>query len=557
MAFWSIIPTMEKVRVRRVGLWMCLLAMLVVVLGVPAIRTIHAQETETILSEIGGVQVDDKPLDAVAISPDGRLGASGGRDDLIRVWDMAEGDTPAATLLLEAHEDRITDLAFNPDGTLLASTSADNTLRVWDVASGALLYTIDDFTDAVMSVTFSADGTLLAAGGRDSSIWLGDPQTGETFLVVDNVDQPVWALAFSPDSSLLASASEDGSIWLWGMGDSPSLHQLSGHNGPVMSLTFSADGDTLISGGMDGQIRVWSLTDLDNEPEPLVLHGHIAPVTSVNFMDDGRLVSVSLDGTVRVWDVDAGEQLEFVTRNNLPLTSMAVYGSTLAVVGTEGMLTLWNVAEPPPVVVVQNPPPRAQVQVSQQIDDTPRESVVQVNNAPPQDDPPANTSTTTTNNESPSDTQTSTNQSPLPDNGTYISIPVANITSPITSFPLDGTSWAIDPWESNVGYLQGTAWLNENGNTVLGGHSQYPNGSAGIFRNLYDVSVGDVIVVRENGADRQYVVVEIRTVYYTDLTVLYPTTHSRLTLITCDVPSFDAVSNVYYDRLVVIADRVG
>ncbi|MEQ8677010.1 MAG: sortase [Aggregatilineales bacterium] len=522
---------------QKFWVWVCLLALLVIV---PDVRHSHAQETDTLLSEIGGVQVDDKPLDAVAISPDGRLGASGGRDNLIRVWDMAENDSlPAATLLLEAHEARITDLAFSPDGTLLASTSADLTLRVWDVSSGALLYTIDDFTDAVMSVTFSADGRLLAAGGRDTSIWLGDPLTGETLLIVDNVDQPVWALAFSPDSTVLASASEDGSIWLWGMGDDPSLRQLTGHIGPVMSLTFSDDGETLISGGMDGQIRVWSLASDD---EPPVLHGHIAPVTRVDFTEDGRLVSVGLDGTVRLWDVDAGEQIEFVTRNNLPLTSMAIYGSTVAIVGTEGMLTLWNVAEPPAPVVVQNPPPRQVAQVN----DAPREDAVQVNNAPPQDDPPE-TSTT----------QTQTNQSPLPDNGTYISIPVAGITSAITSFPLDGTSWAIDPWESNVGYLQGTAWLNENGNTVLGGHSQYPNGNAGIFRNLYDVSVGDVIVVREDGADRQYVVVEIRTVYYTDLTVLYPTTHSRLTLITCDVPSFDAVSNVYYDRLVVIADRVG
>jgi sortase (surface protein transpeptidase) len=54
-----------------------------------------------------------------------------------------------------------------------------------------------------------------------------------------------------------------------------------------------------------------------------------------------------------------------------------------------------------------------------------------------------------------------------------------------------------------------------------------------------------------------YVVVDVRVVAYNDLSVIYPTTHSRLTLITCDIPSFEAQSNFYAERLVVIADRVG
>lgn len=512
-----------------------------------------AEPSDSLLREIGGVQVDDKPLDAVTVTNDGRLGASGGRDNLIRVWDMSTPEAPTVTLRLSGHTARITDLAFSPDGTLLASASADNSVHVWDALNGSLLYILDEYNDAVMSVTFSADGTLLASAGRDAVIHLNDPQTGAPLMTLDNFEQAVWALAFHPEDSYLASASEDGSVWLWGMGDNATLRQLSGHHGPVMQLIFSDNGDQLISGGMDGVIRVWTPDTGDDDPQ--LLRGHLAPVTGLAFIDDGYLTSASLDGTVWMWDVDTGEGLAFVTRNNLPFTALVAHESTLAVVGTEGMLTLWEVSAPPPPSppqVVQNVAPQ----------NVASETVVQAeqNNAPPpQDNPPLQDDapqeqTQTTQASNPASQIV---QSALPENGTFISIPVAGITSGITQFPLDGTSWAIDPWEANVGYLQGTAWLGQNGNTVLGGHSEYPNGSAGIFRNLYDVSVGDVIVMMEDGVERQYVVVELRTVHYTDLTVLYPTTHNRLTLITCDVPSFDAVSNVYYERLVVIADQVG
>jgi sortase (surface protein transpeptidase) len=39
-----------------------------------------------------------------------------------------------------------------------------------------------------------------------------------------------------------------------------------------------------------------------------------------------------------------------------------------------------------------------------------------------------------------------------------------------------------------------------------------------------------------------------------DLTVLYPTTDERLTLITCD--SYDFLQDAYLERMVVIADRI-
>jgi LPXTG-site transpeptidase (sortase) family protein len=101
--------------------------------------------------------------------------------------------------------------------------------------------------------------------------------------------------------------------------------------------------------------------------------------------------------------------------------------------------------------------------------------------------------------------------------------------------------------------LQGTAWVDVPGNIALGGHSEYPDGTPGIFNGLYGVNIGDPIYLNVNGSQRRYIVTEKRSVRFDDLSVVYPTTSERLTLITCDIPSYDAGTSFYWERLVVVA----
>ena len=65
---------------------------------------------------------------SAAFSPDDRILASGGEDQVVRIWDIQWGEQRAE---LRGHNDSITSVTFSPDGTILASASKDRSVILW------------------------------------------------------------------------------------------------------------------------------------------------------------------------------------------------------------------------------------------------------------------------------------------------------------------------------------------------------------------------------------------------------------------------------------------
>lgn len=204
--------------------------------------------------------------DRVALSPDGKLIAGGGRDNAIKIWDAATG---RELFTLTGHRKSIWDLAFSPDNKLLASASQDADIKLWSVATGQELKTLVTHALGVGAIAFSADGKQLASGSQDKMIFVWDLNAGETDGAYVGHKEWVNAVAFSPDGTKLASGSGDGEVRIWdiaarGPEGEPQVIQrplktLTGHKGGITSLTFNSDGRLLISGSSDASMKLWDV----------------------------------------------------------------------------------------------------------------------------------------------------------------------------------------------------------------------------------------------------------------------------------------------------------
>jgi WD40 repeat protein len=302
----------------------------------------------------GALSAHTSYVNAVAVSPDGKVIATAGQDEKVYFWNA--GDRKRSGSPLESFENSVEAIAFSPDGKRLASV-AYGQVRLWDVkgrrADGSPL---PGGTSDIDDVRFSADGETLWASGTDGTVLAWDVAQGRakkstkisfdasaqhtllspdgSKLLVESIGKlqfynvksgkPIgvplknesesslsyYSMAFSPDGKTVAGGASNGSVVLWevasrrplGADLKPAPVNGSSSGSIVNALTFSADGKALASGGYDRSVQLWDIAGRKPLGGPLT--GHTAGVTSLAFSpDDDLLVSASQDKTARVWNV--------------------------------------------------------------------------------------------------------------------------------------------------------------------------------------------------------------------------------------------------------------
>ena len=242
-------------------------------------------------------------LQAVALSPDGRTLAAGGKAGTVVLIDLAQPERPGPTVAIAMGDgDPVLSIAFAADGrTLFAGTGA-GVVRRW-VLGGAELPPLTGPGGPVNAVAIAAAGRLVAAGSDDNAVhlWdLADPTRPPIRL--NGPTGKVFAVAFDPDARTLVAGSADHLVHVWNVGD-PAVPvpagQLAGATNWVNSAAISPDGRTVAAGSSDGHARLWDLAS----GRLRATLPHPGPVTSTAFVGEGLLATGEADGVAHLWPV--------------------------------------------------------------------------------------------------------------------------------------------------------------------------------------------------------------------------------------------------------------
>jgi len=272
---------------------------------------------------------------AVAISPDGKVLASGGcakgvdrgcEEAEIRLWDLSTGQARAHPLAASGCEEPVVDLAFAGNDGLISR--CDDLLVTWDVKTGRerARRQLDSGDVAAFSATAAGDSlvSLMRASSTVTTIWRKGEVDGPGEPVFPGARREISSAAISPDGKTVAIGAcavesiegfcNRGEIRMWDVAAGKEKGAPFGDfDDWVRSLAFSPDGLLLASGGcgkridgrcVEGELRLW---DEDGQEVGSRVAAHTADVANLAFVGNaGTLVSAADNGTLMVWSTPAG-----------------------------------------------------------------------------------------------------------------------------------------------------------------------------------------------------------------------------------------------------------
>ncbi len=193
---------------------------------------------------------------AVAFSPDGKLLAAGGADNVVRVWSVDENKLAAE---LKGHSDWILGLSFSGDGKFLVTSSADRTARVWEIGTWKQAAKLDQM-ETVHGVCFNPNGELVAvavAGPTDRMVRLRRRDNGELARAIDMGAPGPLGVVWAPAGDRMYVPLTDKTVRVYDPNSGSHVATLTGHNDWVYGVALTPDGTVLASASGDGTVKLW------------------------------------------------------------------------------------------------------------------------------------------------------------------------------------------------------------------------------------------------------------------------------------------------------------
>ncbi len=313
----------------------------------------------------------------VALSADGRIGATGAVDATVRLWNVTN---PAEQARYTDHRGRITGLALTGTSGRIISASVDQTLHIRDgfdqparvFAIGAPIRSMSMTTDendvllgladgtvrrmrvsdgetvsefrphdsAVLALSVSGDRAVSSSQGGGLRVW--DVTSGTIENTIDGYSGAILDVALSRTGALIAFGIDDNSVVVWDRETNRERRRMQGAQTPAASVAISPNGARVAAGTRDGTVFVW-----DAATGALVyqLSGHTRDVWSLAFSPDGTsLISAGGDGVILWWDMTTGEAIERFSAAVAPVLKVAVDPAQQYIVSgaDRGVVQVWR-----------------------------------------------------------------------------------------------------------------------------------------------------------------------------------------------------------------------
>lgn len=281
---------------------------------------------------------------AVFTNISARLCVSASDDGTLIIWDLVEN---AIIGKLVGHAGPVRACSISANGKIIVSASSDGTLKLWETESQEIIHTFEGHSGSVNCCTFINDDTAIVSGGADRLLRIWDVVTGSCLHELEGHDGSIRAIDIASDNNTCVTASDDHALRVWSLAERCCLRELKGHERSVRDCAISRDGTHVVSaGGDDSSIILWQVRD------GTILRrffGHDSWVMGCDIADrSGLMVSTSVDGTCRIWNISNGSRRKTLEGSPTLLWSCCVGQDRGILGGVDGVVTIIDLSTSDP-----------------------------------------------------------------------------------------------------------------------------------------------------------------------------------------------------------------
>ena len=303
----------------------------------------------------------------------------------ITFWDLAD---PKPGLHYE-QAGRIAVAAYSPDGKWLAigPHGPSSGVNLVDPKTGKIGLTLPGPVARTNAIIWSPDGKQLVLGSTtDKSIRVWNVPEKKFVKAYEPEMLRLLALGFTKSGKLLAAGSpgsdRDGLAFFDVVAGKIEKVLKDPHKEMIEAAAFTHDATKLSSVGWDATVRVW---DLETGEQSAVMKGHKKGIRSVAMSADGKRLASAGDREFKLWDGDKHELLADLGGENAgaKFVAMSPNGAWLVSIARDGIARLWDVEKKSEKATLdKNPQPPADSDDDEDPPATPRPATPPASDAP-------------------------------------------------------------------------------------------------------------------------------------------------------------------------------